>query len=419
MSLFLLTSLLLISVEPDTTDTLIPAHWTFHRQCLFQASAAGRWEYHRPFMDSTFLDAALTFDVRSPEVDILVSGAMRRDSSSSILFRRGRARVKWPGTPWIGGGVHINDVQPFAAGLYQPAVEWGWMDIDSISGFGLYGGGILDFKGSYLVQQSGGDTLRQMNIRSPWMGFAGVEYTRVRLHRTGTLYRHDAVLNVLQIRSDLRYFEPWFTITGDDASNGMWSVSGQLRDINIMDTGWGRIELVPGMHFTGQEMSFPGNSFGEDQQVLSMGAYLQSRRYMVAAGLTGMVDLQSDSLSGAEATAGMTSASGVIWDLAAGAMADGDYYADVAVGISDSYAAAGLFFSVLNDSSRVGGRASYSPRRDVCAEMEVSGDLDDSLQPSCEMAVSSALGPVTGVMGIKWNYRSPPAVTIGIRGLLR
>ena len=419
MSLVFLTSLLLVSAEPDTADALIPEDWTFHSQCLFRASAAGEWEYDRPFVDSTFLDAALSFDVESPEVDILITGAMRRDSSSRFLFRRGRALVRWPGTPWIGGGIHINDVQPFAAGLYRPALEWGWMNVDSISGFGVYGGGILDFKGGYLVQESMGDTLRQLNIRSPWMGFAGVEYTRVRLHRTGTLYRQDDVLNVLQIRGDLRYFEPWFSITGDDANNAMWSVSGQLRDISVLETGWGRIELVPGMHFTGEEMSFPGNSFGPDQQVITLGACLHSRRYLAAAGITGMVDLQSDSLSGAEANAGMTSVSGVTWDIAAGAMADGDYYARAAAGISDSYASAGLFFSVLNDSSRVGGRASYSPRSDVCAEMEVSGDLDHSLQPSCEMAISSAMGPVTGVLGIEWSYRSPPAVRIDIRGLLR
>jgi hypothetical protein len=99
--------------------------------------------------------------------------------------------------------------------------------------------------------------------------------------------------------------------------------------------------------------------------------------------------------------------------------ADGDYDGMMAAGTSDSFASAGLILEVVNDSTRVTGTASYSPRRDVCAELSVSGDLDDSLEPSCSAALSSSLGPVRGLLAVDWTYGSSPVFRLNLRGLLR
>ena len=397
-----LASIVLLAGSSDSVDTsIIPENWSFGYDCLIDASAAGNWKNNHPVTDSSSIDAAVSVMMESPEVDFLVTGAIRSDSTSRMGLRRARGVLKWPGTPWIGAGVFVNDRQPFIAGLLNPVVEWGWVDIDSIHGFGLSSGGIMGFSGDYLIQLSRGDTLTQLDVHSPWMGFAGLDYSRARLSTADSTSDGNTVVNVLSVRGDFRYFNPWLTVAGADGEGGKWAVSVEIRNYSPINTEWGRIEVVPEVHFAGDKIDFPGSSFAPGQRVIALGAFLESRRYFVSSGIKGMVDLSSDSLSGVSATAGLISG------------------AAVSSLISDSFASAGIAVEIINDSTRVTGSSSYSPRDDVCAEVFISGDIDDTLQPACGLVLSAALGPVNGLVEIKWDYNSSPSLRINLRGLLK
>jgi len=420
MSIALATFLAILAVSEDTTDvSLFPDGWTFGYICLFDASALGYWKSDHPVMDSTFIDAAVSVSVESPELDLFVTGAMRNDSLSNGYFRRGRCVLKWPGTPWIGAGVFKNDRQPFIAGLGDPVVEWGTVNIDSIQGFGVSSGGILGFSGEYSIQLSQGDTLSQLSVNSPWMGFAGMGFSRMQIHTADSIPDRNITVSVLSARGDFHYFNPWFVYAGADNEEGKWAFAGEIRQFSPFNTSWGRIEVVPGINFAGDEAEFPGIAFVPGQRVISLGAFLESRRYFFSTGIRGMLDLSSDSLSGVSASAGLLSESGVSWDLMLNYYVDGDYRAHISSLISDSYASAGLLVEIVNDSTRVTGSASYTPREDVCAEFAVSGDIDDSLQPVCDLSVSAAVGPVTGLLGIEWECDGSPILLINLRGLLK
>ncbi len=397
---------------------MIPENWDFGYDCLFDAAAFGNWKNNHPVIDSTCVDAALSVRAVSPEVDFLATGAMQSDSTSRLLFRRARGVVKWPGTPWIGAGVYVNDQQPFIAGLQEPVLEWGWVDIDSIFGFGVSSGGVLGFRGNYLIQFTKGDTLSQLNVHSPWMGFAEVDYSRAQMH-TADSSDGSITVNVLTVRGDFRYFRPWLIVAGSEGGKGEWAVSAELRRIQPVETQWGKIEIVPGIHFAGDNIQFPGSAYVPGQRVITLGAFLESRRYFVSTGIKGMLDLSSDSLSGVSASAGMISEGCVSWDMMFGYYADGDYRAYISSEVKDFSKSAGIAVEMFNDSTRVTGSASYTPRDDVCAELSVSGDTDDSLQPACLLAMTTALGPVRCLIGIEWEYDSPPSLRINLTGLFK
>ena len=396
----------------------VPEDWDFGYSALVQAGAGGTWVDGEPVADTTSFDAAFSVHALSKEVDLLAVAASGSDRSGEMFLRRGRASVRWPGTPWIGGSVHYGDGLPFVPGLGPPLVEWGWVDPDSLSGFGVSGGGILGFSADYLLQEAGDDTLEQFMVSSPWLGFAGADYYRMELVPGDSISSGGLVMNAVAVRTDLRYASPWLVIAGGEGREGRWAVSGEIRDFSPIDTRWGSIELVPGIDFTGDSLDLPSCSYTPGRRVVSMAAYLNSRRYMFSAGVKGMADLESDSLSGASMTAGMVSEGGVTWDLMLDIFADGDYSGLLSSRTSDSFASAGLMLEVVNDSSRVTGSASYSPRRDVCAQLSVSGDLDDSLEPSCAAAVSAALGPVRALLEVDWKYDAAPVYRLDLRGLL-
>lgn len=410
----LLLTLILLSGQ-EAPDGLKPEY-----SVLVQARAWGGWTDDKTVsMDSTSFDAAFSVSLDSREVDLLAVAAADGFEPEEVALRRGRFSVKWPGTPWLGGSVHLNDRQPFIPGLREPVVEWGWVDVDSIRGFGVSGGGILGFEAEYLLQKASEDTLEQLNIFSPWMGFAGFDYYRARLAPVDSAAESGTAVNVLSFRGDLRYVSPWLVFTGSDGKDGGWAVSGELRDYRPIETRWGRIELVPGIHFAGDSIDLPGTAYSPGQRVLTLGALMTSRRYMVSGGITGMLDLESDSLSGISATANMVASRGVSWDLEVDIFADGTRRGVLGSRISDSFSSAGLSLEVVDDSSRVTGSTSYSPRRDVCAEVSVSGDLDQSLQPSAAVAVSASIGTVSGLISLDWVYDAAPVFRIDLRGLLK
>ncbi len=420
MSISFITMIILLAGGPDSIDvSIIPENWVFGYECLIDASASGSWKSNHPVIDSTLIDAAVSVIVESPEVDFLATGAMRSDSTSPAHLRRARGVVKWPGTPWIAAGIYMNDQQPFIAGLSNPVIEWDLVNIDSIQGFGVSSGGILGFRGDYFIQLTRGDTLTHFNVHSPWMGFAGVDYARAQIHTADSISDENFTVNVLSVRGDFRYFKPWIVVAGADGEEGRWAVSAEIRDFRPINTRWGTIEVVPEIHFAGDEIEFPGSAFTAGQRIIVLGAILESRRYLVSAGINGMLDLSSDSLSCVSATAGMISEEGVSWDIVCDYYADGDYRAYISSVTSDTYASAGVTVEIINDSTRVTGSASVAPRDDVCAEVSVSGDIDDSLQPACCLALSAALGPLRGLVGIEWDYDSSPLLRINLTGLLK
>ena len=419
MSALVSVLLVLMAVVPDSTDTgLIPEGWTMGWKCLVSATGNGIWAGHHPVIDSTDVDAALSIMAESPEVDILVTGALMSDSADTFVFRRARAVVKWPGTPWVGAGLYLHDRQPFIPGLREPLVEWGWVDIDSLQGYGFASGGILGFNGEYMIQQTGDDTLTQLNIHSPWMGFAGFSYSRVHYHSAESPVDDNIVLNALSIRSDFRYFKPRVIIAGAEGEKDRWAVAGEIRDLTRFNTGLGKIEVVPAVAFAGKEFSAPGNAFVPGQRLLKLGAYLRSVRYIAGAGIIGMLDLESDSLSGVSATAAMVSESSVILDIEFYAYADGDYRAVFGAGTANPFASAGIRVEILEDSTRLTGMASCTPREDVSADLTISADVDGSLDPACGLDISTVLGPVSGLIGIHWEQGSDVTLSINLRGLL-
>ncbi len=420
MSALAAVMLVLLSVSPDSMDAgLMPEGWTMGWKCLVSATGNGRWAGHHPVIDSTDVDAALSVMAESQEVDFLVTGALKNDSADTFVFRRARAEVKWPGTPWVGAGLYLHDRQPFIPGLSNPLVEWGWVDIDSLHGYGFSIGGILGFNGEYSIQQTGADTLTQLNIKSPWMGFAGFAYSRVQYHSAESPLDDNIVLNALLIRSDFRYFKPWVVIAGAEGEKGRWAVTGEIRDFRTFTTDLGEIEVVPAIAFAGEEFSAPGDAFVPGQRLLKLGAYLRSVRYIAGAGIIGMLDLESDSLSGVSVIASMVSEASVTWDMEFDAYADGDYRAAFGAGTADSFSSAGMRMEILEDSTRLTGMASCTPREDVSAELTVSADVDGSLDPACRLDISTALGPVSGLIGIHWEQGSDVTLSINLRGLLQ
>lgn len=419
MSALVSVLLVLMIAPPDSTDVdFMPEGWTMGWKCLVSATGNGKWAGHHPVIDSTDVDAALSIIAESQEVDFLVTGALMNDSTGTFVFRRARAVVKWPGTPWVGAGLYLHDRQPFIPGLREPLVEWGWVDIDSLQGYGFTIGGILGFNGEYMIQQAGSDTLTQLNIHSPWMGFAGFSYSRVHYHSAESPLDDNIVLNALSIRSDFRYFKPWVVIAGAEGEKGRWAVAGEIRDFTHFNTDLGIIEIVPAIAFAGKEFSAPGDAFVPGQRLLKLGAYLRSARFIASAGITGMLDLRSDSLSGVSAIAAMVSESGVIWNTEFDFYADGDYRAVFGAGTADSFASAGIRIEILEDSTRLTGIASCTPREDVSAELTISADVEGSLDPACWLDISTALGPVSGLIGIHWEQGSDVILSINLRGLL-
>ncbi len=420
MSAFVSVLLVLLAAPPDSTDIgLVPEGWTMDWECLVSATGNGVWAGNHPVIDSTDVDAALSLMAESPEVDFLVTGALMSDTADTFIFRRARAVVKWPGTPWIGTGLYLHDRQPFIPGLSEPLVEWGWVDIDSLQGYGFASGGILGFNGEYIIQQAGADTLTQLNIHSPWMGFAGFSYSRVHYHSAESPLDDNIVLNALSIRSDFRYFKPWVLIAGADGEKDRWAVAGEIRDFTHFNTDLGEIEVVPAVAFAGKEFSAPGDAFVPDQRLLKLGAYLRSVRYIASAGIIGMLDLGSDSLSGVSAIAAMVSESSIIWNIEFDAYADGDYRAMFGAGTANSFSSAGIRIEMLEDSTRLTGMASCIPREDVSAELTISSDVDGSLDPECGLDISTVLGPVSGLIGIHWEQGRDVTFTINLRGLIR
>ena len=153
--------------------------WTFDFHPLLYGAAEAKWNDGSPVMNDWEFDFSTRLSARSDIFDVSATGAFRRDSVSHATLRRASAGARWPGSPWIGTGIGLSDIQPFESGLARPVVEWGFMDIDSILSLSVEAGGVLGFSGdiSLLGEEGSGDTLVVTGIDAPWLGFGTASWT--------------------------------------------------------------------------------------------------------------------------------------------------------------------------------------------------------------------------------------------------
>jgi hypothetical protein len=398
----------------------LPEVWSTGAECLVRAGAGARWMTDHPVLDSSMVEAELTANALSPFADLAVTGALTAaDSVRTAELRRARAMLRWPGTPWVGAGVFLGEGAPFVAGLSDPLIEHGWIAPDSMRGMTLSAGGFLGFTGSYSLAMSGPDTIASSTVRSPWLGFAGMDYSRTALHPGAGATAGESVLNVLMIWSDFRVVKPWVLVAGEEGEPGRWAVAAELRGFRPMDTGWGRLELVPGMSFAGDSFSSPGTAFTSGRRVLTLKALLSPDRYMLGAGVICSVDLEGDSLTFVSLLGHMLSEAGISYSLYGTLREDGSCAAGGEIGTAAGRdASAFLAADAVEDSVRVEGRALYAPRSDASGCLTVSGDASGSLDPACSLDLSALIGPATGRIGIEWRD-GDVLLSVEIGGLLR
>ena len=394
--------LLLIVYTGASSGAILPEGWSAGIELLLNAEAAGHWSVDRLVPDSTCTEASIRLSIVSEYADILAIPVFTSEPSPGAGLRRARALVRWPGTPWIGAGVFYGEGAPFMPGLSEPYIEHGWIEPDSLKGFNLSSGGFLGFHGEFSMAFSGTDTLALTRIRSPWMGFAGLEYRRTALHVSPDS-TDGAILNTLTVWGDLRYVEPWVVIAGKDGEPGMWAVEGELRDFTPFHTDWGEVELVPGFRMAGSEFQCPGPAFSRGRRTFLLSALVRSSRYFAGAGLTAFYDLDEDSLSGAAIRAGMLSRTGLSVGTEIRVTLDGELIAAGSFGTTTENSSASLEVRYEGDSTRVTGMAAHSPRSDVTGELTVSGNAYGTVNPVCRLDLSTSMGPASGHLALVWE----------------
>ncbi len=417
MTALLLGMLVAVSAGVDSTGSsgVLPENRMPKYSAFLAGYADGEWKGGSPVVDSTGFYAGFAVEFSSRVVDML--GVISGENSGGASLERGRALVRWPGTPWIGGGVRFGEGQPFLPGLEKPVVDWDRYPADSITGFQVSGGGIMGFEAAYLLQEARGDTLEQFSVFSPWMGFLGADYRRLAVEDPDSSSGGNTLLNVLEVRTDFKYVRPRMVISVGDGEPGRWVIEGEIRGFAPFDTYLGPVELVPGVRFSGDSADVLDPSFSPGGKGVFMGTYLQSRKYLFAAGLEGVVDVDNGSVS-VEAGAGTVMEGGMDADISL-EVTDGDFRGVLGVGVSDESASIGIDFTAVDDSTRMMVSSSYSPRRDVCARVSVSGDLAGTVDSRCAADVSAMLGPVLGVVGVEWEHGSLPVFRIDVRGIFR
>jgi len=386
----------------SATASVLPEGWDAGTEFLLRAEGEGHWSVDRLVFDSTEIDASIRFTVNSEYANLLAVPAFSSDPDLHPALRRARALLRWPGTPWIGAGVYLGEGQPFIQGLYQPLIEHGWISPDSIKGFSFSSGGFLGFNGEFSMARSGTDTLSMTRIRSPWLGFAGLSYTRTALHVPEDSIE-GMVLNSLMIWGDLRYVEPWIVISGSEGEPGNWAVEGEFREFSPFSTDWGKVELVPGFRVSGTEFQSPGPAFTRDQRTLYLSAILKSDRYFAGADLSAFYDFRSDSLSGAALRGGMISSSGISCNTEFMVTLEGELMIAGRLGTTSDASSVSLGIRHEGDSTRVTGIAAHSPRGDVTGELTVSGNTHGRVNPLCSLDLSTMLGPASGHLALIWD----------------
>ncbi len=397
-----------LAASDSTMAPSLPEGWTGGATILLMGAAEGAWRDNGPVLDDHLGYASLGAEAASPGgvADMLVATSVETGGDEGggerMMLERLRTAVRWPGTPWVGAGVSYHDRAPFVPGMYDPVLDHGTIPVDSLRGATFSAGGFLGFDASYTLSLLGEtDTLETLHVSSPWLGFAGADYRRVALE-PGSV-EDGSVLNSMTLRGDLRYVRPWVVLTGRSGEPGAWGVSAELRRFRPVSAGWGSLELVPGVAMSGSDYPEEAGDMGPGRRTLSLGLKLSSRRYMMGGGLLLSWDLESDSLTGIGGRGRMVSEAGVYYDLSGELGADGGGEGSLTVGRGGGRSSAEVTLGTWGDSLRVSGRASHVPRPDVCGTLEVGGDVDGSLDPSCSFTVTAFPGPLAALLSVSWE----------------
>ena len=378
--------------------------WTFDIHPLLYAGADATWNDGAPVLESFKIDFSTRLSALSDVFDVSATGVLRRDSVTFAALWRASAGVKWPGSPWIGTRIGFSDLQPYAAGLGEPVIEWGWMDIDSLLGFSAGAGGILGFSGdvTLLLEGESGDTLVMTGLEAPWLGFGTASWVGFSRATGDSTQKFSTVSAML----DLRHVEPWVVIA-NGKSDGRWGVTGRIHGWSPIRTRYGTIEIVPGMVFSGDSAFLSGQAFYPGERTLTLDLLHRSGDRLLSCFLSGHIDLEGVVPDGGQVGFDMVSAAGIEYRLRTGFQDTGDWSALLDADYRRSGAGGGASISLSPDSIRLFGRASYSPVGTVTAFLEVSGDLWDgdegTLDPAGLLRVTAASGWLIGSAALEWD----------------
>jgi hypothetical protein len=404
--------LALTAVEPDSAEG-----WSLDAVPLVWARAGMTMVEGSPRLDSSTVDLQCSVSAWMPgTVDFLAVPAFRRDSTSSARLRRARLDLSWPGTPWVGCGVFLADHQPFSWGLSDPLLEWHETEVDSLMGARLTAGGILGFRGSYLVaSEAEEDSLRATTIRAPWLGFGSFSLESYRMEGAGDASRR---LDMVKVWTYLPFASPHLVVAGDPNRDRSWGVMAEVRDLRLRRNHRVTVTLVPQMELAGDSMQLPSGALRAGQRRIGAKLLVTSTRRMLSGWVYGSREWSTsrpDSLSVGVST--VTEGSMLLkgsfdmreWEECSGR---------VSATFQGRMAQAGCWLEASEKDWRVGGVAGYSPRRDVHAFMELSGSSSDDLDPIGSLTVVSSMGPIYGMMKIGWE-EDEVDVQVGLKGVLR
>lgn len=396
----MISTVLLLSLSSLFPPDSLPEGWEIGLHPLLFSEVVATWSDEEPHMDSWKVDFSVALSLRSDVFDLGATGALRRDSVPDVSLRRASASVRWPGSPWIGTRAGLRDVQPFVCGMDTPVIDWGWMEIDSIHGFGVSAGGILGFSGEIsLLTGTPGDTLIWTDVRAPWLGFGTVRWSGFRRDQSPYAGRIDVVTAM----ADFRYVKPWVSVVDCDAPNS-WGVAGELRGWKPLTTSFGEIEIVPGLAFAGDSIALPGDAFESGQRLLSLDLFHTSKEFFFGAFLSGRIDLEGKVPDGVMLGMDMISRAGIEYALRAGFSEPDDWSARLDADYRRVQAGGGLSVAASSDSVRVFGRASYNPLSSVSTLMEVSADIfDETLDPMGTLRVFIGTENIWGSIALEWD----------------
>jgi hypothetical protein len=205
---------------------------------------------------------------------------------------------------------------------------------------------------------------------------------------------------------DVRVAEPWVVVARGDG-DGEWGVAARVRGWAPVRTRYGRIEVVPGISFSGDSSFLPGSAFGPGERVVTLDLLHRSQDRFLSVWAGGRVDLEGVSDDGGSLGLDMLSEAGIEYRLGTRFGEGGDWNARIDADYRRGAAGGGLTVSASRDSTRCSGRASYSPVRGVTAFVELSGDVYDreegTLDPSGLLRVTVSRALFIGGFSADWD----------------
>ncbi len=311
--------------------------------------------------------------------------ARDRDGERDLVLRRGLLEARWPGTPWIGAGISLA-AEPFmVSGLRDPLIDSDWTPVDSIRAVSLDLAGILGMRlsATQAVLQ-GDDSLTVVTVSSPWLGFGSVDYAFV--DRTGA--DSSFHMQAYTVTADLRYARPSVILASNGSGADSTAVLVEVRDIELLDTGWGLLEAVPSAAWAGDSTRCPGGAFEAGRTILGLDILLRPSRVALSAGAGLMLDPSDPGRAAGHASAAMTSEAGVTHRLALDGIGTRGWEAGLSSTLHTGRTSLGGGILTCADSTRVTGTAGYSPTGGVHALLSVGADADGSADPGAELCLA-------------------------------